>query len=378
MNEQIVSYPDTFTYMLAQYSKFSLLTSEEEKELWKKILYTTNINVIELLLKEKLWLEVSLGWKLEKYFIFSIKENKEIIWFLKPFTELILDSAENQGIELSIQDIFNFISTKIIWRTISPDYIREIHINKLMNSNLRLVISIAKKYFWKISKHISKEDLVNQWTLWLHEAVLRFDYKKWFKFSTYATWWIKQVIWRYIKDNNRTIRVSSSVIDDLQKVLDAKSTLSKDSKNPNDIEAIAELLWITTKDVDKLLSLPNAVWWTVISADWEEDSLIDMYSNQDWMDSDVEREINTSILSFNSPFFEEILSCLTDREKDVIIKRYVLELNLEETAKALVDGEVTRERVRQIQLKAERKMRQRMILLKSIPQASNLSFNLDL
>jgi RNA polymerase primary sigma factor len=201
------------------------------------------------------------------------------------------------------------------------------------------------------------EDIINQWTIWLHEAVLRFDYKKWFEFSTYANWWINQSINRYVKDNNRTIRVPLHAIDKLQLVLNIKKKLIQNWEKVT-ISSIASRLDLTKSEVSDILNIPYATESVVSSWDKDDDvfDLVENYSTQEWSLSDQEVLLDKKIFSFDSKLFEEVLDWLTEREKEIIIKRYKFDLSLEEVWDTLYDP-ISIERVRQIQLKAERKIR---------------------
>ena len=223
--------------------------------------------------------------------------------------------------------------------------------DKLAESNLRLVVSVAKRY---VGRGMQFLDLVEEGNGGLMKAVEKFDYKKGNKFSTYATWWIKQAITRAIADQARTIRIPVHMAEQLNKYKIAVNELSRDLGHDPDIEERAEYLGYSIdkiREYDHLLQEPISL-STPIGE--EEDSMLGDFISDD---TDIEEDV------LNSSLKEEVKNALvkahlTPRERDVIEQRFGLIDNSPKTLEAIGQMySVTRERIRQIEAKALRKLR---------------------
>ena len=294
-------------------------------------MYLKEIGKVPLLSAEE---EIELAKKMEAG---AVAEEK--ISLLKTRMQESEDDAEKEEIKAEIKEL----QREVDWGDDAK--------KRLAEANLRLVVSIAKRY---VGRGMLFLDLIQEGNLGLIKAVEKFDYRKGYKFSTYATWWIRQAITRAIADQARTIRIPVHMVETINKLIRVSRQLLQELGREPSPEEIAAEMNMPVDRVREILKISQEPVSLETPIGEEEDSHLGDFIKDD----NVPVPADAAAFTLLKEQLEEVLGTLTEREQKVLTLRFGLEdgraRTLEEVGK---EFNVTRERIRQIEAKALRKLR---------------------
>jgi RNA polymerase primary sigma factor len=297
------------------------------------------------------FLKYYIGNEINPKFESFLKEN--IIWkaffkkYKKDFTEIKDRLVEfSKKIGLSVGEF-----KKLVNRIQKGERESRIAKKEMVEANLRLVISIAKKY---TNRGLQFLDLIQEGNIGLMKAVDKFEYRRGYKFSTYATWWIRQAITRSIADQARTIRIPVHMIETINKIVRTQRQIMSEFGREPTPEELAKKLAMPLEKVRKVLKIAKEPVSLETPVGDEEDSSLGDFIE----DKNALQPLDTAIQSNLSESTTKILASLTPREERVLRMRFGIGMNTDHTLEEVgLQFSVTRERIRQIEAKALRKLK---------------------
>lgn len=300
-----------------------------------------------------------------KYFITHFPSNaKNLEWIQQeqqseaPYAEALIpytreiQRAQKKLIQIEESTGLSMVEIKEINRNMSLGEAKARRAKtEMVEANLRLVISIAKKY---TNRGLQFLDLIQEGNIGLMKAVDKFEYRRGYKFSTYATWWIRQAITRSIADQARTIRIPVHMIETINKVNRVSRQILQETGEEASAEEIAKRLMIPEEKIRKVLKIAKEPISTETPINDSEDSYLGDFIEDGTAICPLDAATNAGLKGA----MEKILSSLTEREAKVLRMRFGIEMNTDHTLEEVgKQFDVTRERIRQIEAKALRKLR---------------------
>ena len=325
--------------------EISVLISKYEREIVKICLNNLDVSK-KVLLKE--FKDNETKFEVIKPYLESSKinalEKTTVETQIKKFQKKLKAIEDNQ--DISIKEI------KSINKDRRLGEIKERNAKKeMVEANLRLVISIAKKY---TNRGLQFLDLIQEGNIGLMKAVDKFEYRRGYKFSTYATWWIRQAITRSIADQARTIRIPVHMIETINKLNRIQRKLLQENGKEATPEELAEFMEMPEDKVRRVLKIAKEPISMESPVGDDEDSHLGDFIEDENAEQPLDETINTGL----SDSTRDILSSLTPREAKVLRMRFGIDMNTDHTLEEVgKQFDVTRERIRQIEAKALRKLR---------------------